>query len=444
MGKNMREPEFNEQSGFIIEKIKERPVNKKKLVRRTIITASMAFIFGLIACFTFLILEPVISNLLHPEEEAQIVVFPEDQQEMSPEEMLADNMQQENQANQAQMQIQDKEMVEQIVSDVALSKDFYEEMYASVADYVDEIDNFMVVVTGVTSDLDWMNNVEERERQSCGIPVADNGKELLIFADYTPISNAESIKVTFANGVSMEAGLKGIDTTINLAVLTVDLLQLSRKMPIANLPIAKLGSSNMDALTGSPVIALGSPMGVSGSVGYGMITALHQQKNIPDTNYHLLQTNIRGSKNAGGVLYNLDGEVIGIITNNKSDLEMTDMIVAYGISDLKKRMENISNDKRNAYLGISGVNVTEEANEELKVPFGAYVTEVQIDSPAMLAGIQQGDVLVSLNGRMVHTYGEYTQLLAQLDAGKTVEVTVMRLAQDEYKQMKFEIVLGEM
>lgn len=438
----MREPEFNEQSGFIIEKIKERPVNKKKLVRRTIITASMAVIFGLIACFTFLVLEPVISNLLHPEEKAQIVVFPEDQQEMSPEEMLADNMQQENQAN--QVQIQDKEMVEQIVSDVALNKDFYREMYASISDYVDEIENFMVVVTGVTSDLDWMNNVEERERQSCGIPVADNGKELLIFADYAPISNAESLKVTFANGVSMEAGFKGMDTTTNLAVLTVDLLQLSQKMPITDLPIAKLGSSNMNSLIGSPVIALGSPMGVSGSMGYGMITALHHQKNIPDTNYHLLQTNISGSKNAGGVLYNLNGEVIGIITNNKSDLEMTDMIVAYGISDLKKRMENISNDKRNAFLGISGVDVTVEANMELKVPFGAYVTEVEIDSPAMLAGIQQGDVLVSLHGRTVHNYGEYTQLLAQLDAGKTVEVTVMRLAQDEYKQMKFEIVLGEM
>lgn len=442
MGKNMREPEFKEQSGFMIEKIKERPVNKKKLLRRTIITASMAVIFGLIACVTFLLLEPVISNLLHPEEEAQIVVFPEDQQEMSPEEMLADNMQQENQAN--QVQIQDKEMVEQIVSDVTLNKDFYQEMYVSVSKYIYEIDNSMVVVTGVTSNVDWLNNVEEKEHQSSGVLVADNGKELLIFADYTPIANAESMKVTFFNGISMEADLKGIDITTNLAVLTVDLMELSKKMSIENLPIAKLGSSNTSFLTGSPVIALGSPMGVSDSVGYGMVTALHNQKNIPDTNYQLLQTNIRGSQNAGGVLFNLNGEVVGIITNNKAGLEMKDMIVAYGISSLKKRMENISNDKKNAYLGICGKNVTSEANEELQVPYGAYITEVQIDSPAMLAGIQQGDVLVSMNDRTVHTYGEYTQIMALLDVGNTVEITVMRLAQDEYKQMKFEIVLGEM
>ena len=62
------------EKNFMIEKIKERPVNKKKLLRRTLITASMAVIFGLVACFTFLVLEPVISNWLYPEEEPQVSV----------------------------------------------------------------------------------------------------------------------------------------------------------------------------------------------------------------------------------------------------------------------------------------------------------------------------------------------------------------------------------
>ena len=101
-------PEINDQQQkeFMIEKIKERPVNKKKLLRRTLTTASMAVIFGLIACFTFLVLEPVISNFLYPEEEAQIVLFPEEQQEMSPEQMLTNTMleQQEQKEQQQQMQ----------------------------------------------------------------------------------------------------------------------------------------------------------------------------------------------------------------------------------------------------------------------------------------------------------------------------------------------------
>lgn len=447
----MQEPELNEKSGFMIEKIKERPVNKKKLVRRTIITAAMAVIFGLIACFTFLILEPVISNLLYPEEDTQIVVFPEDQEEMSPEEMLADNMQQENLANQSnQVQEQQpsgeisRDMIEQIVADIPVDKDDYRQLYVSVSNYVDEIDNSVVIVTGVTSDVDWLNNVEEQEHQSSGVIVADNGKQLLIIADYAYISDAESLTVTFYNDVCVNAQLKGVDTTTNLAILTVDLVELSKEMPIDNLPIADLGSSNAKSLIGVPIIALGSPMGTNGSVGYGIVTAVTNQQSAPDTNYKLLQTDIRGSKNAGGVLFNLSGQVIGIITNNKTGIEMTDMITAYGISSLKKRLENISNDRKTAYLGINGVDVTQKANEELGVPYGAYITEIELNSPAMLAGIQQGDVLVSIGARKVYSYNEYATVVTQLIAGETVEVTVLRQSQDEYKEMNFEIVLGEM
>ena len=91
----MSDLENNKNEQFLIEKIKQRPVNKKKLLRRTLITAAMAVVFGLIACLTFLILEPVFSNWLYPEEDPRVILFPEDQEEMSPEEMLANNMQAE-------------------------------------------------------------------------------------------------------------------------------------------------------------------------------------------------------------------------------------------------------------------------------------------------------------------------------------------------------------
>ena len=65
------------QPDFMREKIKQKPVNKRKLLRRTVITVVMAVVFGMVACVTFLILEPVISNRLYPEEEPQEVVFPE-------------------------------------------------------------------------------------------------------------------------------------------------------------------------------------------------------------------------------------------------------------------------------------------------------------------------------------------------------------------------------
>ena len=75
---------------FLQEKIKERPIDKKKLLQRTVITASLALLFGLVACLTFLLLEPVLNNWLYPEEEPQTVTFPQEKDEMLPEDMLTE------------------------------------------------------------------------------------------------------------------------------------------------------------------------------------------------------------------------------------------------------------------------------------------------------------------------------------------------------------------
>ena len=79
---------------------------------------------------------------------------------------------------------------------------------------------------------------------------------------------------------------------------------------------------------------------------------------------------------------------------------------------------------------------------ELGIPFGAYVEEFDMDSPAMRAGIQRGDVIVAVGERNVSNYMEYSNALMNHEPGETVEVTVKRQAQEEYREMKFEIELG--
>lgn len=211
---------------FMIEKIKERPVNKKKLLRRTLITASMAVIFGLVACFTFLVLEPVISNWLYPEEEPQVVVFPEDQDEMSPEQMLAENMQQENQSSQsssAPSEVMEQEQIRELLSGIILNLDNYKQIYSALAQYVAEMNRSMVTVTGVSSGVDWFNNVNESKNQSSGVIIAQNGKQLLILTDYSPVKQADDIIVTFNEGTQADASLKEKDETTGLAVIAVEL-----------------------------------------------------------------------------------------------------------------------------------------------------------------------------------------------------------------------------
>ncbi len=440
----MPELEPNQQSDFMIEKIKERPINKRKLIRRTLVTAAMAVIFGLIACFTFLVLEPVLSNWLHPEEPPQMIEFPEDLEEMSPEEMLQDNMQQENQQElQPENVALEEEQIQEILSGVTLDIDNYKQLYSALSMYAQELNKYMVTITGITSNLDWLNNVQESKNQSSGVIIANNGREILILADYSPLRKAERLTLTFYNGIQVNAQLKKQDSATNLAVISVGLEDLSHEFLQDNLKIAKLGSSNILQMQGMPVVALGSPMGSSGSLSYGIISSTSGQLSTADANFKLLQTNIVGSQNAGGVLFDLQGQVVGIITNNKNSTDTKNLISAYGITDLKKRIEKMSNGEQIAYMGITGINVTREAHDELAIPYGAYVKEVAMDSPAMLAGVQQGDVITLIDKRAILTFGEYTAILMQMEAGQSVELTVMRQVQDEYKVMTLDIVLGE-
>lgn len=441
----------NQQSDFMIEKIKQRPINRKKLLRRTVITASMAVIFGLIACVTFLVLEPIISNWLYPEEEPQTVVFPEDQEEMSPEEMLAENLPAESPSPAPEPEsepepgdvVLSQEQIEEILSGVVLDRESYKELYSAMSSYIAELQQYMVTVTAVTSNLDWFSSVQESRNQTSGIILNDNGRELLVLADARILRSAESMTLTFNNGEQASAQIKQMDSYTGLAVLAVPLTELPPGIDRESLTYPTLGSSNSSRMAGTPVVAMGSPMGTDNSVGYGIVTSASYIYSVPDRNYKILQTDINGSRNASGVLFNLDGQIVGIITDNKTNSGMEDMLYAYGITDLKNIMIKMSNSNRVAYLGISGLDVTPEANKELGVPLGGFVTKVDMESPAMLAGIQQGDVIVAVGDREVAGFNDYTGALMLYEPGQTVDITIMRQSQEEYKEMNFSIEVGE-
>lgn len=459
LGGEMSDLKQNNQNDFITEKIKVRPVNKKKLIRRTIITISMAIIFGLVACVTFLVLEPVISNWLYPkkEPETQTVRFPEDKEEMSPEEMLAENLPTESpeptpEPTPTPEPVQDpeegkvvlgEEQVQEILSQVTLDLKHYKEMYAALSVYAEELSCYIVTVTAVTSNIDWLNDVQESRNQCSGVIVSENGLELLILTDYSNIMSGAKLLVTFHDDSQVEAQLKQYNSDTNLAVLSVALDALSEEMKSEEqLPIAQFGYSGARNLVGTPVVAVGSPMGTSNSVGYGIVTSSNTTLSMSDRNYKLIQTDISGSQNASGVLFDLQGQVIGIITNNKAASGMKNLITVYGITELQKIIEKMSNASPVAYMGIRGVDVPKEASEELGIPLGAYVEEVEMESPAMRAGIQRGDVIVSVDDKTVSGFNSYSNTLLLMEPEQTVKVTVMRQAQEEYKEMEFSIELG--
>ncbi|MDE7429334.1 MAG: S1C family serine protease, partial [Lachnospiraceae bacterium] len=379
------------------EKIKQKPVNKKKLLRRTVITAVMAVVFGFVACFTFLVLEPVISNRLYPEEEPKEVAFPEETptEEMKPEDMLVNEEDMEP-AEAVEVELVD-EQIEEILSQVEFEFNLedYQALHDELRKLAENVSRAVVTVAGVTSDVDWFNNIYENVASASGVIVANNEKALLILVSAANLKGADSIEVTFCDQAQVEAELVQKDENTGLAILSVPLRNISEET-MDVIDIAELGSSNTMNLLGSPVIALGSPLGTSGSISYGVVTSTGTVIDLPDAAYKKITTDIYGSRNATGILINLKGLVIGIIDNVNTSNDMGNLLTAYGITELKRTIEQMSNDKERAYLGVHGADVPREAIEatQINTPPGAYIRSIEIDSPAMEAGIKGGDVVI--------------------------------------------------
>ncbi|MCM1156337.1 MAG: S1C family serine protease [Roseburia sp.] len=429
------------QPDFLREKIKQKPVNKKKLLRRTIITAVMAVVFSIVACLTFLILEPVINNWLYPEEEAQEVQFPEEaiEEEMRPEDMLTEEAVEEEM--EPVIELED-EQIQELLSKVTFGLDEYEALYEDLSALAKDVGRALVTVTGVTSDVDWFNNPYESEAVASGVIVANNGRAMLILANINNIENAERIVVTFCDQAQVNARIVQKDAATGFAILSVSLLSIGEET-LDIIKIASLGSSNAVNLPGTPVMALGSPMGTSGSVCYGIVTSSGTVIDQVDAAYKLLSTDIYGSRNASGILVNLNGKVIGIIDNSFNSEDRGNLISAYGISELKRIITMMSNNQPRAYMGIHGSDVPQEANTELGVPLGAYIKEIEMDSPAMTAGIQSGDVITGVGEAEITNYNELLNVLYNAAPEGTITVTLMRQGIDSFQEMTVEVTLAE-
>ncbi|MCH5256248.1 MAG: PDZ domain-containing protein [Lachnospiraceae bacterium] len=427
------------QSDFLRERIKQKPINRKKLLRRTIITAAMAVLFGIVASLTFLLLEPVINNWLYPEEEPQEVQFPEESpiDEMNPEDMLTEEMV-EGESVPPELE---EEQIEELLSQVTFGVEEYQTVYDELASMARDIGRSLVTVTGVTSDVDWFNNTYENEATASGIILADNGQELLMLVSMNNITDAERIVVTFCDRTQMEAELIQRDSATGLAILSVPLIKIAKETMDA-IDMANLGSSAISNLAGTPVMALGSPMGTSGSVCYGFITSVGVTLDHADSTYRLMTTDIYASRNASGVLVNLKGNIIGIIDNSYNSEDKGNLLSAYGISELKRTITKMSNKQERAYLGIHGTDVPAEASLESGVPEGAYIKEIEMDSPAMTAGIQSGDVITMAGNVEITSYSELLNVLYSAEPENVISLTIMRQGMDGYQSMRVAVTLG--
>lgn len=290
---------------------------------------------------------------------------------------------------------------------------------------------------------------QESESAGSGIIISQNDSELLVVTNNHVVEGSDTLTVTFNDGNSVEAQIKGTDSARDLAVVAVPLDKISDDTMNA-IKVATLGDS--DSLkVGEPAIAIGNALGYGQSVTTGVISALSREVQLEDESGNtvtstLMQTDAAVNPgNSGGALLNMKGEVIGIVSAKYSDTKVEGMGYAIPISTAKNIIETIINqevvsDDEASYFGISGVDVASDVSKQYDMPTGVYVTKVAANSAASKAGIQKGDIIVSFNGREVSSMDEISNVMQYLKAGTKVDVVVAQ-ASNNYEEKTMEVTL---
>lgn len=284
----------------------------------------------------------------------------------------------------------------------------------------------------VLSALEGNENVAVRS--VTGLIVASTSTEILVFAPSDILEDAEVIYVKFNDGTEFAAEIKAEETILGYAVLTVKSYLVEEEA----YEVATLGNS-LIVNQGSVAIAIGNQFDYEDGLGYGVISSTKNQLNLVDGCYDLLSTDIPVAVDGTGILINTSGQVIGIINTNLTDETAVDAI---GISDLKSIIEALSNGESVPYLGIKSTEVTEEIAQMQSMPLGIYVQSVEMYSPAMYAGIKNGDIITSINGTTVKTTSVYQTQLLKLSEGEVVTIVLQRKGASDYIEMEIEVTVG--
>ena len=258
-----------------------------------------------------------------------------------------------------------------------------------------------------------------------GTGVVLSGKGYLV-TNYHVIEDAQRLTVRLTDERELEAAVVGTDPVSDLAVLYIR---------AENLTAAQFGDS--DALrVGDTVVAIGDPLGVElrGTMTNGIVSAINRDVSVNGRTMNLIQTNAAlNSGNSGGPLINSMGQVIGINTMKIGAFADSSGVEGLGFAIPSATVQEIVNQlltqgyvSGRPWLGIEGESFSTFYQRFYRIPRGVYITSVQSGSPAGTAGLQSGDIIVSVDGTAVSDMEDLDSLLYAHIPGDTMTLTIYR------------------
>ncbi len=321
---------------------------------------------------------------------------------------------------------------------------------SSVADVAEEVMPSIVSITNksVQTVRSWFQSYEQEVSGSgSGIIIGQSNDEIMIVTNNHVIEGAKELTVSFCDQSAVEATVKGADSAMDLAVLTVKTKDMTDET-LKAIKVAAMGSSD-NLRVGDSVIAIGNALGYGQSLTVGYVSALNREVDMEDKTMMLLQTDAAiNPGNSGGALLNAKGEVIGINTVKFVDSTVEGMGYAIPISVAIPIVNDLMNhevieESEQGYLGIQGNTITDDYANSFNMPKGIYVVKIIEGSPADQCGLKAGDIITKFAGRDVTTYQNLQSVLANKKAGEKVDMVVQRNNEKgEYEEVNLSVTLG--
>lgn len=411
--------EKNSGFSFMQEKIKEKPVYANPLVKKALRCILGGALFGGTALLIWALALPRINNRME-KNEIQEIQIPEETVDSGTDDKSED------------------ESPVYITETVSMELKDYEKMYQQLMQIGNQVSKSLVDISAVKTDTDWFDEALTSHKSVAGLIIGDNGMELLILTEHEKVKDGD-LKVRFYDHTEAAGTLKKYDSNTGLAVISVNLSDVDSSTREV-ISYAELGSSK-SLRSGQPVIVVGNPTGSSGSLLFGNLTSVTQTAELYDSSYNILTTDILKSSNGSGVVADWSGKIVGLLQEKTEAEGQDNTIQAYGISDVKDLIEHLSNNQDIVYMGIVGADVTTSISEQENIPIGVYVSEVSLDSPAITAGIQPGDIITEINGQAIVNLKDIVATLLKCSSGQTVDVRYKRADASGYQDLQASVTL---
>ena len=398
---------------FIREKIKDKPLNKKRLAKKAGTAALCGVAFAVAASIVFAIFLPVINR---QSKKASDGKNNNDVQTATQQSGIDDSSDAYSENG--------TQSTESGTSSEPSSQTYQPTLadYQAVQNQLYRVGTsatkFVVGVTGVTDATDIFNNSYETEGQGVGVILRDNGKQLIILTEKNVVDKADKLSVTFVNDMMADAALVKYDSNTGIAIISVD-KSLLDDATIRAIAVAELGNSNIVS-RGASVIALEANYAIL----TGLVTSTTNELSAQDNNYSVLTTDIASNKLQSGILINTDGQV--------------------SISDLSPVIEKLESGADVPYIGITCTTVTEKIANRYNIPKGVYIKQVTMDSPAFVSGLQSGDVIVAVNNTEVSNVSAYNTQLMKQKPEDTCNLKVKRKGSNGYTEITCQVKIGVM